>query len=184
MDRFDCYLRAPWWVRGCIDALLLMGALTLALRVVRHDWHAALRFAVPFGVVCSAVASWRDRSTQRSWLAAAEPIPSGSERVVLRAASRGPVPADPEVRQAACRLAAARLRETEEEQPLLLIILGTVGLILVLLYLNGAAPPGLPLVLAPPLVLGASVGTLLLAPRRLRRRVRLLSEHLDGAERL
>lgn len=93
-------------------------------------------------------------------------------RLALRAAWKGPVPTDPEVRTAAIAVAEEQLRQMRRTRPILIVALA-LGLVAV----TGSAITGSPWQLLYNLpYIFVLVATFAVAPRRLRKRLVLLAE--------
>lgn len=118
MRRF--LIQAPWWVLSVVTGVPFGVAMVVMSHVllpsVGHPTRSLPLIAnvilgmlagVVFGAVMGPLAARLNRRT-RSVLG---PLPAEDFAVVLRAAARGPVPADPRLRRAAGRLAQLRLDE-------------------------------------------------------------------------
>ena len=161
---------APWWVLslytgpafglllGLYSALTGADALTAGVTGVLG--------ALLFGLVMGPLAARLNRRSRP----VVEAIPPGHEREVVRAAARGPAPADPQLRAAALRLATHQL-----EGALRFRWPVTAGLVLFTLAEAAAA-----LAYTPWLWIGAATFLAILVlqisqPGRLRRRIAELS---------
>lgn len=125
-------MNAPWWQLSLIVGLIagpLFGAgMGIALSVTEgrssDGWVPGFLGGVVFGVVAGAItgpiAAYQSQRT-RSVLG---PLSAEDYSVVLRAAGRGPLPADPELRRAAGRLAAYRVEVTTRMRAFTFPVLG------------------------------------------------------------
>lgn len=118
MRRF--LIQAPWWVISVVTGVPFGVAMVVGFHVLLPSAGPTAR-SLPlianvilgviagavFGAVMGPLAARRNRQA-RSVLG---PLPAEDFAVVLRAAARGPVPADPRLRRAAGRLAQLRLDE-------------------------------------------------------------------------
>jgi hypothetical protein len=116
MRRF--LIQAPWWVLSVVTGVPFGVAMVVMSQVLLPSAGQAARSlplianivlgmlaGLVFGAVMGPLAARHNRRT-RSVLG---PLPAEDFAVVLRAAARGPVPADPRLRRAAGRLAQLRL---------------------------------------------------------------------------
>jgi MFS family permease len=113
-------LRAPWWVHSLMSGVPF-GVVMALLERLRDDepWGAAVSGGVPGGVLFGAVMGpFLQRQAART-LAATGPMAPWIRRAATRAAWRGPVPADPEVRAAALRVVDHQLAEWQRRRTFL-----------------------------------------------------------------
>lgn len=163
--------RTPWWV----PALVTGGPFATGLAVLLIVRGSAVLTAVMGGVLSGAVfgvamASWMV-ARMRTEAAAVGPLAVADHRAVERAATRGPAPADRDVREAAARLTEHRLDQLERQRRWSLPLLA-VGAVL---YAAGAllSSPWWWLSAA---FFAAMVVLWVLQPRRLRRRLAVLTQ--------
>ena len=103
-------LRARWWQVAAVAFVVLAPLLVVLQRVLVHEpWTVAIVAGVAAAAGCAPVLAWISTRQLQDSMAAAGPLSEGDRVWVERAARRGPVPADPELRQAALRLAEDRL---------------------------------------------------------------------------
>jgi hypothetical protein len=136
------------------------------------SWTASGVIALMTGIVF-AVAAWSFEPRWRRERAQIEGgLPRDKLRVARRAAERGPVPADAEIRAAAARIASRGLaRSRWQPGPKLIAAMGGVMLI----GTAGAAADGSPWAFLYAASGCTMVYTGLFRPRQLRRRIELLS---------
>lgn len=160
------------WIPAVLGGVLFgvaMGAFT------KHDgssWTAAGVGAVVTGVPFGLATGWWSARWQRGMKDAEGDIPHEKARLAHRAAMGGPVPDDDEVRSAALRIASRHLAEYTGRTRRLFVIVPVLLLIGSVAGAVSESPWGL---------LGALVPAAILYtrwhwPRRLRRRIALLSE--------
>ncbi len=166
----------PRWLTSTV-AGLLGGAGTLAfIRTDGESWTTSGVFAAISAVLCALGAWWIEPRWQREWAEVEGDLPADKVELARRAAERGPVPTDPEIRAAALRIAAHRLTGSSfQPGPKATTALGVVMSVAAV----GAAVSGSLWTL----LYTASAATMLysgwLYPRKLRRRIQLLSALAD-----
>jgi hypothetical protein len=110
-------LHAPAWVLGLVDGTLFALVWILLTRFGGGDsWSTAVVYGVVAGVVFGALMSRVQHRQQQGLREVAARSPEGLSRRVRRAASRGPVPEDPQIREAARGLARAQLGRYEQQR--------------------------------------------------------------------
>ncbi len=120
---------APWWVLALV-AGCPFGAVMTVFSVVRGSfWPAAVIGGAVSGIAFGSIMSWwltRQRAAQR---VALETLAPSSHRSAARAVTRGPAPADPQVRAAAARMTSHRLELLRRQRPWALPLsgAGTLG---------------------------------------------------------
>jgi hypothetical protein len=176
-------LTAPWWMLS-LGASVLFGLATgLLLMFVTPLLYGpatgsgtTFRFVggivgvaggIVFGLVLGPVLA---RENQRALITLGD-LPAERQREAVRAASRGPVPADPEVRSAAARLAEFQLAQTLRSRKAAVVILPLNIVAQVLLTISGSAWHW---VLAA--FFAVPLAVIVWQPRRLRRRIDLLQQ--------
>jgi Flp pilus assembly protein TadB len=173
-QRMRAYLsKAPRWIMAVIIGLpfgIMMGIYT------KIDGPMSSAGAVLEGLVAGvffgvAMAFSIDKR-RRAMRAAVGDLPTGEAKAARRAADRGPIPTDPEIRAAAVRIATQQLdllrpvlRRRFIVAMVLLLTFSVVGAVI-------ESPWYLLYALVPALLLTS----LWYLPRRIRRRIRLLSE--------
>jgi hypothetical protein len=170
LDLRGALIRAPWWVWALVLGTLFgLGQFTVQLVSGRSVVPSAVGAAVAallFGVIAGPGMHRRDVGHR----AAMGDIPMARRRTVNRAARRGPVPTDPELRRAALAVLALQL-ETYRRQRWAIVFWSFMIAVSVLL----AVPDGGWWLLAVPLFTGF-LALQLWMPRQLRRRQLLLAE--------
>jgi hypothetical protein len=103
-------LRARWWQFAALSAALLAPVFVLLQRFLGHErWVPAAIVGSVTAAVCGPILALMLTGRWRDMMAAAGPLAEEDRASVERAARRGPVPADPQLREAARRLAEDRL---------------------------------------------------------------------------
>ncbi|MGY1609309.1 hypothetical protein [Geodermatophilus sp. SYSU D00700] len=103
-------LRAPWWALSLVMGALVAPGLVLVVRFVGDEsWTAAVVTGVVAAVVCAPVLGLLVARDTRDTLDASGPVPHRDRALVERAARRGPVPEDDDLREAALRVVEGRL---------------------------------------------------------------------------
>ncbi|MFI5706661.1 hypothetical protein [Kribbella sp. NPDC051620] len=155
--------------------VLLFIALTIqfAVRPVDLDPSATwkLLIAAVSGLLIAAPLTWSLKQRWRLQDRAMGDAPVDVRRAAAKAAWKGPVPADPEVRAAALRLAEEHLAKTRKARVLVFVGVGLVLISAVASAVTGSPWRLLFVALYVPLLV-----TVLRAPGRLRRRIAQLSE--------
>jgi hypothetical protein len=113
-------IQAPWWVLSVVTGVPFGVAMVVGFQVLLPSVGQTTRSlplianvilgmiaGIAFGAVMGPLAARHNRRA----LSVLGPLPAEDFAVVLRAAARGPVPADPRLRRAAGRLAQLRLDE-------------------------------------------------------------------------
>jgi Flp pilus assembly protein TadB len=166
--------KAPRWITAPIIGLpfgIMMGIYTKIDGPT--SWLGAVLGGLVGGVFFGAVMAFSLDKRRRSMRAAVGDLPTGEAKAARRAADRGPIPTDPEIRAAAVRIA------TQQQLDLLCPVSRRLFIVAMVLSLTfsvvGAVTE------SPWYLLYALVPALLLTsqwylPRRIRRRIKLLSE--------
>jgi hypothetical protein len=110
-------LNAPAWVLAVISGTMFGVLAVLYMRFGQHEsWTAALVLGVLCGAFFGALFGPIQHRQQGGVRDAAARSPEGLSGRVRRAALRGPLPAEPEVREAAHSLVVAQLRPLERQR--------------------------------------------------------------------
>lgn len=110
-------LHAPVWVLGLVNGVLFGLFWTAWSRYGDGEsWTSSLATGAVLGVVFGCVMGVVQHRQQRGVRDAAVHSPEGLSKRVRRAAFRGPVPEQPEVREAARVLALAQLAQYERQR--------------------------------------------------------------------
>jgi hypothetical protein len=110
-------LHAPAWVLGLVNGSLFGLIWVLVTRFGDGEsWSTAVAYGGIAGVVFGALMGRVQHRQQRGVREIAARSPEGLSRRVRRAALRGPVPEQPEVREAAHGLALAQLVQYERQR--------------------------------------------------------------------
>lgn len=130
----DRLLTAPAWVIGLLNGAVAGAMWVLINRVVwQETWAASALSGLLFGVVFGVITGPFQRRQWRGLREAAGRSPEGLSKRIRRAASRGPVPGDPAVRQAAHEVAVVQLRTFETQRvwgPGFLLVMAVLGVFL------------------------------------------------------
>lgn len=103
---------APWWVWSLIQGVLFGTVMAFFYHQQPFgSWPAAIAGGLISGTMFGAVMGPVAARQRRNVSASAGDLPAGDLRLASRAVWRGPVPPDPDVRQAAARLAASQLND-------------------------------------------------------------------------
>jgi hypothetical protein len=104
---------APWWVMSLISGGFF-GVWMTIFGYLEHpgSWTRAIVIGLTEGVFFGAIMGPIQARQRRKRVAAIGTMPARDLRVAGRAAMRGPVPADPKIRQTAEWLATNQLKET------------------------------------------------------------------------
>jgi hypothetical protein len=151
---------------------LAWAAVIFAITVVEtRDLFWSLVFAVLVGLLVGAGTAFPIK-TRLGWEnGALGDTPKDARRLALRAAWKGPLPTDPELRAATLAVAREQLRQTRRGRPLLIIALSGAVISAIGLAFTSSPWHLLQLVFFFPLLY-----TFFFAPNRLRKRIALLSE--------
>jgi hypothetical protein len=121
---------APWWVMSLISGGFFGACMTVS-NYLQHpgNWTKAIVIGLSEGVFFGAFMGPLQVRQRRKRVAAIGNIPARDLRVAGRAVMRGPVPADPKIRQTAEWLATKQLNETERYRwiGLIMFVFLTVG---------------------------------------------------------
>lgn len=151
---------------------LFWAVVTFVMGVVAdRDLLWTFVFAVGIGLITAAALTFGIKSRLRWENRALGDASKDVRRQALRAAWKGPVPADPEVRAAAIEVAQEQLRQMRRTR-LILVVAVTVGLVATIASAITGSPWRM-LYTLPYVVLFAAA--FVLTPRRLRHRLALLS---------
>lgn len=167
---------APWWVQGLVSGLLFGAAMTVFAGFRDGRWAAAAATGAVAGVFFGLAMGVMGSKINRRVLAGLEDLPPDELRTVARAASRGPAPADPRLREAAAGLVCRRRDEVLRTRR---VSIGTFS-VAVPLYVVLALTSTRWWWLAAVMFLVFLVATLL-APARLDRRLAVLQPGLETA---
>ncbi|MFI5693502.1 hypothetical protein ACIA58_16765 [Kribbella sp. NPDC051586] len=163
---------APKWVVALIAGAGFGTGMGSFIRNDGSSWTetivSGLILGVAFGI---PMAFWFDKE-QRKMRAVEGDIPTEKLKAAHRAAMRGPVPEDPEIRVAALRIASHQLREYGQIRKPLRIVLALLVLTFSVLGSVTNSPWYLLLAVAPASILAEAF----YLPRRARGRIKLLSE--------
>lgn len=165
-------LEVPVWILAVIGGTLFGASMGFFARRGGADWvSVGVAVLVPGVIFGGGMWSWASTWLTRMKEAVGD-LPADKAKSVRQAAARGPVPSDPEVRAAALRLARAQLAEYAG-----MYRWGSVAVLTLLTFgfIVRAVTDSL-LALAPALLFGALLFGQWYMPRRLRRRISLLSE--------
>ncbi|MFC5264777.1 hypothetical protein ACFPJ1_21905 [Kribbella qitaiheensis] len=127
-------LTAPGWLVGLSSGLILGTGFAAVTRYAdpRASWLAAAIVGVVVGVLSGAALAFAACRQRRELRVAAGDLPPAQLLDAYRAAVRGPVPVDPQIRAAAARVARRRI-ETARQTRILTVaaaILLAVGAVL------------------------------------------------------
>jgi hypothetical protein len=166
---------APRWVAGVVTGIPFGAAMGVYTKIDGPtSWTAAIVGGLITGVAFgTGMALWLDRQ-RRELRAAAGDLPAGKLMAARRAAHRGPVPIDPEIRAAARRIATRQLDRFLRTRKLFIAVMALAVVVGV-----GMALTGSPWRLLYALGAGALLIDQRYWPQRLRRRIALLSEATD-----
>jgi hypothetical protein len=113
----------PWWRRSLVKGALFGVLMTVVFHVRSSGgWTGDIIGGLILGVFMGAVLEPIARRQRRKVSAVASDLPARDLRVARRAVNHGPVPTDPNIRQAAARLAALQLNELSRFRWLGLIV--------------------------------------------------------------
>lgn len=107
---------APWWALSLLHGAYFGVFMTLVLRTQGLSWRPAAIGGAVAGLLFGAIVGPLSRRLMDRSLAAVGDLSPERRRVAGRAALRGPVPADPEVREDARRLAAHARDEVRRQR--------------------------------------------------------------------
>jgi hypothetical protein len=180
-------LTAPRWAlplaTGVPAGVLVV---LFVLSATPAPWPAALACGVLVGALAGSVMDGRARSQRGLVRKVAGDLPVEKQAAALRAAQTGVVPADPEIRDAALKIADHQLMLTPSKTVALSLFPLTGGVLA--MVSASTAPDWVVLVFALPALLALVCTGVLMwqayyLPRRLRERIRLLSatEEQQGA---
>jgi uncharacterized membrane protein len=173
----DRLLSMPTWALLLVTGLLWFAVLFVIGLIEDDDlWRAFVPAAIG-GVIMAAATTFPLRYGLRTEQRALGDVSQFDQRVALRAARKGPVPADPAARAAALRLAEKNLEQVRRSRPLLaaagsLFVVAQIGLAF-------SSSSVWNLLLLVPLV-PALAFSLFRRPGRLRARVAVLSQAQDS----
>lgn len=103
---------APWWVWSLIMGVYFGAAMAVFLHMQEPSvWPAAIVGGLVSGVIFGAIMGPLVVRLRRKTSAAAGNLPARDLRIAGQAVMRGPVPLDPDIRQAAARLATLQLKQ-------------------------------------------------------------------------
>jgi hypothetical protein len=166
---------APWWVWSLIEGVFFGSFMAVYFHAQGSGgWSGAIVGGLISGAAFGAVMGPFAARQRRTTLAAAGSLPARDLPVAGRAAMRGPVPHDPDVRQAAERLATQQLNEFSRFRWLGLSVFAAFTLLSTFLALTSS-----PSWWAATALFAVFEGLYLLLPLHLRRRVALLKEATD-----
>ncbi|MDX6279331.1 MAG: hypothetical protein QOH03_402 [Kribbellaceae bacterium] len=161
----------PVWVLFILN-WLIWSALLSATGLIRRESLAWM--VLPAVIVAFVIAVAMTLALKARWRAEDRALGDAS-RTLRREASRatwtGPIPANPEIRAAAVRLAEEQLRRTRRVRPFLIVVMTLAAVSAI-----GAAVLGSPWQLLSVVFYFPVLILLLISPNRLRKRIALLSE--------
>jgi Flp pilus assembly protein TadB len=166
---------APWWVWSLIMGLTFGSFATVFNHFQQPvSWTAAIIGGLIGGVLFGAVMGpWVARQRRKA-LAASGDMPFHDRQIANRAVMRGPVPLDPEIRQAAARLSRLQLKQYSPGRRWLgVIFFGALNVLYGLLALTDS--PWWWIAFA--IFLGFGALNVML-PRHLQRRLEMLSQEV------
>jgi Flp pilus assembly protein TadB len=173
-ERMRAYLsKAPRWIMAVSIGLPFGIMMGIYIKIDGPtSWMGAVVGGLVAGVFFGAVMAFSIDKRLRAMRAAVGDLPAGEAKAARRAADRGPIPTDPEIRAAAVRIATQQL-------DLLRPVLRRrfiVGMVLLLTFSVVGAVIESPWYLLYALVPALFLTSQWYLPRRIRRRIRLLSE--------
>jgi hypothetical protein len=110
------WARGSAWRHALVNGVTFAVLMTVFYRFESGSWTTGLFTGLLSAVIFGAVSGPIQARQQRQALEAAGDLGSDAQRRVSRAAGRGQVPSDPEVRAGAARLAAYRREEVERHR--------------------------------------------------------------------
>ena len=163
-------ISGPVWVHMTFSGVVF-GVLTTA-RLVLQDlaWDEAVLAGVVQGAFFGLVFGWWSHRQAEQGRAVLDALPSARRREAVRAASRGPAPVDPGVRAVALDLVRDQQAQLRRQRPLGSVVL--LGFVSLTAYVAISSSPWYWLAVG--LFAAASIGVLVLVPRRLHTRARVL----------
>ena len=166
---------APRWVLGVVTGVPF-GAATGVYTTIDEptSWTEAIVAGLIVGVIFGAAMAYSLDQRRREVRAAAGELPANKVKVARRAAHRGPVPTDPEIRAAARRIAIQLLDRFFRGRKLSIAVMA-----LVVVFGVGMALTGSPWRLLYALGAVTALINQRYWPIRIRRRIALLSEATD-----
>jgi hypothetical protein len=113
--RFSADRRRPWWVFGIVYAVIFGAGMGGQVLLREHNALSAIVTGVISGAIFGVfMGKWTEK--QRGQLRDTFGVPDRLVREASRAVRGKDIPADPEVRTAAAKLARYRLTELERQQ--------------------------------------------------------------------
>jgi len=164
---------APWWVMSLITGLSFASVTAVLNHFLQPaSWTAAIVGGLLGGVIFGAIMGpWAVRQ-RRQAVAASGDLPFQALRIASRAVMRGPVPLDPEIRQATVRLTRLQLKQYSRGRLWLgAFFVGALNVLYGFLALTESPWWWIPF----GIFLGFGVLNVVL-PRHLRRRMEMLSQ--------
>lgn len=163
---------APKWVVAVIAGTFFGTFMGIFIKSDGSRWTETIISALVLGVAFGIPAGfWFDK--QRRQMRAAEgDLPTDQLKSAHRAAERGPIPEDPEVRAAALRIATHHLQQLQQTPRLVAIGMPIVLLIVSAIGSMTDSPWYLILAVVPVFILVSQ----LTLPKRIQRRIELLSK--------
>jgi hypothetical protein len=165
-------LSLPGWVLFLATAVAWVAALFAVGLISADDPLWAIESAAVVGVPLGAGTTLALKFGERAERRALGDLPPESRQAAIRAARKGPAPADPGVRAAALRLAEQGLQRSR--RPVSVLVIGTGALVVADIALAVLYSEWILLLAAP--VTAMIPISVLLTRKRLRARVRMLSE--------
>ncbi len=106
---------APAWVQGLVSGVSFAVYMTVFAALFNGEgWPGSLIFGVLVGAMFGAFSAWFAVREQLRWRrSVGRGLSTAEQQIVHRASSKGPVPADPRLRQAAISGATAELNRRE-----------------------------------------------------------------------
>jgi hypothetical protein len=163
---------APKWVVAVIAGTYFGTGMGIFIKSDGSSWTETIIGALTLGVAFGIPAAfWFDKERRRQSCAAQGDLPTDKLKSAHRAAERGPIPEDPEVRAAALRIATHHLQQLPHAPRL--VAIGSPVLFLIITVIGSVtdSPWYLIIAVVPVFILIGQVSL----PRRTPRRIELLS---------
>jgi Flp pilus assembly protein TadB len=161
----------PRWVLGVVTGVLFGVATGVYFKMYAPTWTAAILRGLGVAAVFGATMAFSLYRERRDMRAVVGELPANKFKAAYRAAERGPVPTDPEIRAAARRIATQELARHLRGRTFVI-----VGSAFALVASVGLAVIGSPWQLLYAPVVGVLLVVQWYWSQRLRRRIALLSE--------
>lgn len=132
---------APWWVQGVIFGLVFAVAMAVVTRYQERQWSASVVVgALLGGAVYGLGMGLFVRRRRPRMLRGLEGFASVERQLVFRAASRGPVPEDSRLREAAIMVLQRRRDDAIRTRPRFIAIFGGFLVLTVVVALMDTSP--------------------------------------------